>query len=209
MKQTGKPYDILVVDDDSMLTLLAGQSLADKSYAISIASSGAEALLLSENSRFDLAVVDYRLPGQSGLDVAEVLQQRDIPFLMLTGSSDERVINRALELGALSYVVKPVTPRELEIAVATALKHAEDRRQLYRANRVRDIVGLGAGLTMAVLGLSREEALAVLRRRCRSRRQSLNKYCQELIRLYEANAPAGREAASQAIIATLDACVGK
>jgi CheY-like chemotaxis protein len=88
--------------------------------------SAAQTLLIG--SRPDLIILDLNMPEVSGLDMVEFLRRRpeskNIPIVMLSSESADTIIEKALELGADAYIMKPVTIEELEKAMTTAFdKH--------------------------------------------------------------------------------------
>jgi len=88
--------------------------------------AAAQTLLIGR--RPDLIILDINIPEVSGLDMVEFLRRRpeskDIPIVMLSSEAADTIVDKALELGADSYIRKPVTLQELEKAMTTALdKH--------------------------------------------------------------------------------------
>jgi CheY-like chemotaxis protein len=82
----------------------------------------------------DLILLDVNMPEISGLDMIEFLRRRpqtqDLPIVMLSSEATESIIDRAMELGADSYITKPVSVEELDKAMATAFyKHLDLRAQ--------------------------------------------------------------------------------
>jgi len=80
----------------------------------------------------DLLILDINMPEVTGLDMVEFLRRRpetrDLPIVMLSSEAADTMVDRAMELGADSYVMKPVTLEELEKAMATAFyKHINMR----------------------------------------------------------------------------------
>jgi|SRR5687768_17066308 len=75
----------------------------------------------------DLIILDINLPEVSGLDMLEFLRRRpewkNLPVVMLSSEAADTIVDRALELGADSYVMKPVTIEELEKAMGTAFSN--------------------------------------------------------------------------------------
>ncbi len=82
----------------------------------------------------DLLILDINMPEVSGLDMVEFLRRRDntkdLPIVMLSSEASDAMVDKAMELGADSYVMKPVTIDELEKAMATAFyKHINLRAE--------------------------------------------------------------------------------
>lgn len=82
------------------------------------------ARVFASNRRPDLLILDINMPEVTGLDMVEFLRRRpdtrELPIVMLTSESADVMVDRAMQLGADSYVTKPVTLEELEKAMATA-----------------------------------------------------------------------------------------
>ena len=117
---------ILVVDDDPWVRKLVRGYLERAGFAVTVASSGPEALTEFTAHPPDLVVLDLMLPGIDGLDVARRIRDSSrVPIIMLTARSteDDRVLG--LELGADDYVVKPFSARELEARVRAVFRRTE------------------------------------------------------------------------------------
>ncbi len=179
------PLDILIVDDDPMIGLLLQGGINPNRYSVSITDSGSDAIAMCEANPFDFVVLDYRMPGKSGLDVASALHRKQIPFIMLSAFADESIVQRAARFGALGYLVKPVTPKEVELAIDTALARAKEIGNLVRAAEVSGVVGIAVGLVMTTFGLSRMKALEKLRSFCRPRNRTLKEVSLEITNLFE------------------------
>lgn len=96
---------ILVVDDNDDHRLLIVRRLRDAGHTVTMASSGAEALAALED--VDLVLLDYRLPGLSGLDTLRAIRELDGPsVVMVTGMGSESIAVEAMRAGAIDYVVK-------------------------------------------------------------------------------------------------------
>jgi len=115
---------ILVVDDEGAIRLTMEILLRRQGYRVTTAASGEEAVALIAQQHFDLLLLDLKMPGLSGLEVAERAQQQQpgTPILILTGSS---AIEGALEepgVGQFSYVIKTSSPEAVLERVAAALE---------------------------------------------------------------------------------------
>ena len=100
---------ILVVDDDRLVLATVTHGLSQAGYEVIDADNGDDAILLAREHRPELALLDIRMEGKSGFDVAEYL--RDvcrIPFMFLSAFADEATIAKVNELGAVAYLVKPL-----------------------------------------------------------------------------------------------------
>jgi DNA-binding response OmpR family regulator len=116
---------ILLVDDDEQLCQVTGEYLRGEGYAIVQATDGLEAVRLWQQRLPDLVVLDWMLPGQSGLDVArQIRQQGATPIIMLTARADETDKLLGLELGADDYLTKPFSLRELVARIRAVLRRA-------------------------------------------------------------------------------------
>ena len=120
----GKPSRgrILVVDDDRLVLATVVHGLTHAGFDILDADNGDDAILLARQHRPDLALLDIRMDGMSGYDVAHYLREAlQIPFLFLSAFSDEATLARIHALGALALLVKPLDMAQLVPAVASAL----------------------------------------------------------------------------------------
>ncbi len=188
--------DILIVDDDPMIRLLLQGGINAERFSVSVTDSGSDAIAMCDANSFDFVVLDYRMPGKSGLDVASALHRQKIPFIMLSAFADETIMQRAARFGALGYLVKPVTPKQVELAIDTALVRFGEIGHLSRAVEVSGVVGIAVGLVMVTYGLSRMRALEKLRLFCRPRNKTLKEVSLEVINLFELHLDAGSQKSS-------------
>jgi DNA-binding response OmpR family regulator len=101
---------ILVVDDDRLVLATLVQGLSDAGYEVIDADNGDEAILFAREHRPALALLDIRMVGKSGFDVARTLRDPKyaIPFMFLSAFADETTQREVQALGALDYLVKPL-----------------------------------------------------------------------------------------------------
>ena len=100
---------ILVVDDDRLVLATVTHGLAQAGYEVIDADNGDDAILLAREHRPQLALLDIRMEGKSGFDVAATLRDAyRIPFMFLSAFSDEATLAQVQALGALAYLVKPL-----------------------------------------------------------------------------------------------------
>lgn len=101
---------ILVVDDDAAFRARLGRALSDRGLAVTAAGSYEEAMTLARMETPELALVDLRLPGRSGLDVVRGLKELDdtTNVVVLTGYGSIATAVESVRLGATTYLTKPV-----------------------------------------------------------------------------------------------------
>lgn len=100
---------ILVVDDDRLVLAAVTHGLAQAGYEVVDADNGDEAILKARQLRPEMALLDIRMEGKSGFDVAEYLRDvARIPFMFLSAFADEATIAKVHELGAVAYLIKPL-----------------------------------------------------------------------------------------------------
>ena len=116
---------IAIVDDDQIVRTAISDLLFENGFEPIAAESAAEFLALIQTLLPDLAIIDLRLRGESGLDLARALRARsDMPIVMLTGAGDDFDRILGLEAGADDYLSKPFNPRELIARVRAVLRRS-------------------------------------------------------------------------------------
>lgn len=114
---------ILVIDDDPDVRDLVAEYLGRNEMRVSTASSGRGLFEAIDREAVDLVLLDVRLPGEDGMQLARALRERaTVPIVLLTGQSEEADRVMGLELGADDYVTKPFSPRELLARVRAVLR---------------------------------------------------------------------------------------
>jgi len=197
---------ILVVDDDRLVLAMVTHGLSQAGYEVIDADNGDDAILLARQHRPDMALLDIRMEGKTGFDVAEYL--RDVghtPFVFLSAFSDEKTVAQVKALGALAYLVKPLEVGQIIPTIDAAFARAQEMRQLAEAKvlheaqsaqdlaeaAVEDAATLGAVVPMAVgvlmhrFSLTRSEALARLRKTASAEGRSLSTQAERLVSAVE------------------------
>ena len=119
---------ILVVDDDRLVLATLTHGLTQAGYAVIDADNGDDAILLAREHRPDLALLDIRMEGKSGFDVAAYLRQSlQMPFMFLSAFSDDATVAQVQALGAVAYLVKPLDIRQIVPAVEAAFANIRAR----------------------------------------------------------------------------------
>jgi DNA-binding response OmpR family regulator len=122
MNDSPRPH-VLVVDDDPGVLDLVCDYLGEHELRVSTAQSGGEMLSRFDREAVDLVLLDLKLRGEDGMQLARALRERaTVPIVLLTGRSDVADRVMGLELGADDYVTKPFSPRELLARVRAVLR---------------------------------------------------------------------------------------
>lgn len=121
---------VLVVEDEEAIRMLIGMNLEAAGFAIAEAKDGFQALQRMRETRPDLVLLDWMLPGLNGIDVLRKMQAdtelSTIPVIMLTAKSEEGDIVLGLEMGAVDYITKPFSNKVLVARVRAQLRRHED-----------------------------------------------------------------------------------
>ena len=138
-----RPKTILIVEDeprarDGFRRTLEAWSTGR--HRILCADNGAEALRLLEETLVDVLVTDIRMPGVDGLDLIEHVRRRPRPpvCVLISGYPEFEYAQRAIRLGVVNYLLKPVDRRKLVEAVEQALAAGEERERIERMSRLVD-----------------------------------------------------------------------
>ena len=125
---------ILIVDDEEALAKVMARTLRSRGFESDVAFTASQARQLFEGREYALALLDVRLPDESGYGLLEELRSRqpETAVVMISGVDDPELGRAALEHGAYSYVVKPVGATQLYLVVVNNLI----RRRLERENRM-------------------------------------------------------------------------
>jgi two-component system, OmpR family, phosphate regulon response regulator PhoB len=120
------PVSILVVEDEEPIQLLLRYNLEAEGYRVRATAMGEDVSFLVGEERPDLIVLDWMLPGISGIEVCRLLgarpETKDIPVIMLTARGEEAERVRGLATGADDYMVKPFSVKELLARIQTILR---------------------------------------------------------------------------------------
>jgi two-component system OmpR family response regulator len=120
---SGKPPNILIVDDDSGLRACIADYLNGEGFAVTCANDGVAMDRSLDSGEVDLLLLDLMLPGENGLSICRrVIDARGLPIIILSAAGDEVDRVLGLELGADDYLAKPCSPRELLARIRAVLR---------------------------------------------------------------------------------------
>jgi two-component system phosphate regulon response regulator PhoB len=132
MRETGMGANILIVEDEEPLTTLLRYNLEAEGYEVDTVCRGDDADTKLKESAPDLVVLDWMLPGLSGIELCRRLrarpQTKSLPIIMLTARGEESERVRGLATGADDYIVKPFSVPELLARIRALLRRASPER---------------------------------------------------------------------------------
>jgi two-component system OmpR family response regulator len=127
---------ILAIDDDAAMRNLIASYLAENDLRVTTVASGAEMAAVLAANAIDLVVLDLRLEGEDGLQLARQLREDgQTPIIIVSGRQAEADRVMALELGADDYLTKPFGPRELLARIRAVLRRYQVAAELLPARR--------------------------------------------------------------------------
>ena len=199
---------ILVVDDDRLVLAMVTHGLSQAGYEVIDADNGDDAILLARQHRPDIALLDIRMEGKTGFDVAQYLREvGHTPFVFLSAFSDEKTVAQVKALGALAYLVKPLEVGQIVPTIDAAFARAQEMRQaaeaqehagsstqgaadaasapLDEAATLDAVVPLAVGVLMHRFSLTRADALARLRKTAATEGRSIATQAERLVSAVE------------------------
>ncbi|MBK9364185.1 MAG: response regulator [Rubrivivax sp.] len=194
----GSKGRILVLDDDRLVLATVVHGLVQAGYEVIDADNGDDAILLAREHRPELALLDIRMEGKTGFDVAEYL--RDvcrIPFMFLSAFSDEATAAKVASLGAVAYLVKPLDVGKIVPTVDAALAKlragplptpaaaAPQPAPVAPAAMPRDLVAMAVGVVMHRYSLPRERAWQRIQRLAQEQGLSVEQQAERLLQAVE------------------------
>ncbi|MCU7846092.1 MAG: response regulator [Candidatus Thiodiazotropha sp. (ex Monitilora ramsayi)] len=184
---------VLLVDDDRLILSVLVASLKDVGYEVETASSGEAAIGLCQHVTPDLVVLDMRMSGMDGVEVARWIRTHtDIPFIFLSAYGEEELVTKAVTEGAMGYLIKPVDPPQLHAMIHAALERNREYRllrekeaQLTQALSGDRAISTAIGILISRECLSEQEAFERLRRCARDSHRKLGEVAKELVETAE------------------------
>ena len=152
--------EILIVDDDEAICELVSEGLAEYGYTCDFALTANDTATKMQNHRFDIVLLDIRLPDESGIDLLKTLQTffETTSIIMITAVKDLDTAVQAMKLGALDYVVKPFTIDKLNASINTVLKNRKRNSSI--SNTIRTVGNTDYGMMVANRSHSAINAIA-------------------------------------------------
>lgn len=186
---------ILVVDDDRLVLATVVAGLKQAEFEVIEADNGDDAILLARKMKPLLAILDMRMQGKSGMDVARYLAANTgTGFMFLSAFGDNDIVDEATRMGALGYLVKPLDVKQIVPAVRAALARVQERALEFGSARpaarpattqsgavaLRD-QQVAIGILMERLRLDYDRAVEALRAQARSEARSVDEIAGSLV----------------------------
>jgi len=121
-KDLSKSKKILIVDDEYDLADMIREQLENLKYSIVVTGSAEECFAKVEKDKFDLILLDIRMPGIDGLSACLKLKDKKIPVIIMTGLDEDRIRHAASVVGASDYITKPFSFKDLKKKIEVILK---------------------------------------------------------------------------------------
>jgi len=156
---------VLAVDDDPSARQLITDYLRYNDIRVTALESGKQIREVMEREAVDLLVLDLRLPGEDGMEIARKLREdvAGLPIIMLTGRRDEADRVMGLELGADDYLTKPFSPRELLARIRALLRRSRQQQTVAEVlQKVREYHFAGWELNVRLRRLTSPKGETVL-----------------------------------------------
>lgn len=188
---------ILVVDDDRLVLATLTHGLAQAGYEVLDADNGDDAILIARQHRPDLALLDIRMEGMTGFDVAGYLRDYlQLPFMFLSAFADEATVAKVKELGALAYLVKPLDIHQIVPAVEAAFANRPARLAAVAtsasaapavdaAASLEVVEAMALGVLMHRYSLTRAQALSRLERMAGEQKIDLGEQARRIVEAVE------------------------
>jgi two-component system, response regulator PdtaR len=181
-------FRVLLADDETLARSDLREMLVELGHdVVGAAADGVEALRLIEKTDPDLIMLDIKMPGLDGIEVARKAGNR-YPAIMLTAYSERDLIEQARDAGVMAYVTKPFRKADLaaaiELAVSNFIKQSklQDRVQLLKEElETRKLVEKAKGLLMQAENLSEGEAHKKLLKISMSKNKPIGKVAEAII----------------------------
>ena len=187
---------VVVAEDESLIRLDIVETLTENGFqVIGQAADGEEAVRLAAELMPDFMILDIKMPKMDGISAATEIGKLKIPVVLLTAFSQQELVERAADAGALAYLVKPFTPSDLLPAITIALSRHEqlvaleqEIADLGERFETRKLVDRAKGLLLE-RGMNEPEAFRWIQKVAMDRRLSMRQVANSVIEQF---GPAGK-----------------
>lgn len=181
MAEQSNSRRVVVAEDESLIRMDIVETLRDHGFdVVGEAGDGNKAVELAFALKPDLMVMDIKMPDLDGLSAAEQIAELKIPVVLLTAFSQQELVARAAEVGAMAFLVKPFSPQDLLPAIEIALsRHAQlvtlesEVSDLAERLETRKLVERAKGVLSEKMKLTEPEAFRWIQKASMDRRLSM------------------------------------
>jgi AmiR/NasT family two-component response regulator len=181
---------VVIAEDEAIIRLDLRETLEDEGYeVVGDCARGDVAIELVRALRPDVVILDIKMPGLDGIETCRrISAERDAAVVLLTAFSQRDLIEQARDAGALAYLVKPFSRRELVPAVEIAIARHADLRALSEhadtlADRLeaRTVIDRAKGRLMDRDGLGEGDAFSLIRQQAMSTRRTMREVAEAIL----------------------------
>jgi two-component system, response regulator PdtaR len=181
MELSSSQRRVVVAEDESLIRMDIVETLKDHGFeVVGEAADGNRAVELAAELKPDLIVMDIKMPNLDGLSAAEKIAELKIPVVLLTAFSQQELVTRAAEVGAMAFLVKPFTPQDLMPAIEIALsRHQQlvalesEVSDLSERLETRKLIERAKGVLSEKMKLTEPEAFRWIQKASMDRRLSM------------------------------------
>jgi two-component system, response regulator PdtaR len=190
MTGAGAPVRVVIAEDEAIIRLDLKETLEGEGYeVVGDCGRGDQAIELVRDLKPDVVILDIKMPGLDGIETCRrITRERDAAVVILTAFSQRDLVESARDAGALAYLVKPFSMRELVPAVEIArARHRELRALSEHADTLaerldaRKVVDRAKGKLMDEQGLAEADAFAYIQQTAMNRRTTMKAIAQEIL----------------------------
>lgn len=182
---------VVVAEDEALIRLDIVEILKDQGFdVVAETDNGKTAVELAQKHHPDLVLMDVKMPIMDGITAAEEITKGQIaPVVLLTAFSQKELVDRAVDAGAMAYVVKPFTPNDLIPAIEVSMSRYEQIRALEKeVGTIRDqfetrkLVDRAKSLLITKMNLTEPEAFRWIQKTSMDRRLSMREVSDTIIK---------------------------
>jgi AmiR/NasT family two-component response regulator len=190
MSVSQSPLRVLIAEDEALIRLDLKEMLEEEGYSVvGEAADGQAAVDLAVDLRPDLVILDVKMPVLDGISAAEqVAAERIAPVVILTAFSQRELVERARDVGAMAYLVKPFTKADLVPAIEIAVSRFQEVSALEgevgtlkERLEVRKLLDRAKGKLQAEQGLSESEAFRWIQKTSMDQRMAMRAVAERVL----------------------------
>lgn len=184
------PLRVLIVEDDTLVGMGLRSQLERLGHTVvGQGATVSEATNLFRSQKPDLVLMDIRLDGTDGIDLARaLLAERRVPMIIVSAYGDAELISRAGVAGVFGYLIKPVSMEGVQAQIEVAMRRFGEQEKLIAENQtlsqtleMRKLVEKAKGIFMKRLGLSEADAHRRLQQESQRRRVEMGEIARKII----------------------------